>query len=151
MPATVEIIEFRFGDRIVDVDRWHKQPVLLVHLVKTMHASGRFFRHAAPILHDLVPAVWILTLDFEQQIFDHLLLFVCRFRLRPIAAFLEFVTFVNEQRGVAAIINYELWALAIRVRDRLISAPPIFFETLTFPRENRYARFRDRRRRMILC
>ena len=61
-----------------------------------MHAGGRLLRHTAPIFHDLVPAIGILALNFEQQILDDLLFLVCRFRLRPIAAFFQFVAFVNE-------------------------------------------------------
>ena len=29
MPAAVEIVEFRFGDRVVDVDRRNEQPIFL--------------------------------------------------------------------------------------------------------------------------
>ena len=67
MAAAVEIVELRFRDRIVHVDRGNEELVFLVHLVKAMHAGGRFLRNAAPILHDLVPAIRILALNFEQQ------------------------------------------------------------------------------------
>src|SRR5439155_954970 len=110
----------------------NKEAILLMHFVKAVDAGGRLLGNAAPIFHDLMPAVRILALDFEQQIFDHLFFLVRGFGLCPIAAFLEFVTFVDEQRGVAAIIDHELWALAVRMRDRLVSAPPIFLEAFAF-------------------
>ncbi len=128
MAATVEIVELRFCDRIVHVDRGNEQLVFLVHLIKTMHAGRCFLRNAAPIFHDLVPAIWILALDLEQQIFDDLLFFICRVCLGPIAAFFELVTFVNEQRRVAAVIDHELGTLAVRMRNRLVSTPPICFK-----------------------
>ena len=139
MPAAVEIVEFRFGHGIVHVDRRNKQPPFLMHFVEPMNAGGRLFRNPAPIFHDLVPAIGILTLDFEKQIFDDLLFFVSRFRFRPIAALLELVAFVNEQRRVATVINHQLRTFAVRMRDRPISAPPIIFKRFAFPCENGHA------------
>src|SRR6202030_4238267 len=98
-----------------------------------------------------MPAIRILTLDLEQQIFDDLLFLVGGFGFRPIAAFFELVAFVNEQSGVAAVINDELRAFAVRMRQRLVSAPPVFFQRFAFPREYRYARFRDRGGGVVLC
>ena len=128
MAAAVEIVELRFSDRIVDVNRGNEEAVFLMHLVKAMDAGGRFLGNAAPIFRDLVPAIRILALDLEQQIFDDLLFLVRRFSLCPIAALFELVTFVDEQRRVATVIDHELRAFPARVRDRLISRPPIFFE-----------------------
>src|SRR5215467_9514047 len=110
MPATIEIVEFRFGDGIVNVDRWNQQTAFFMHLVKAPNARGSLFRYAAPVLHDLVPAIRILTLNVQQQILYELFLLVCRFRLSPIAAFFQFVTLMDEQRGVAAIVDHQLWA-----------------------------------------
>ena len=107
-----------------------------MHLIKAMYAGRRFFRNAAPFLDDLVPAKRIVALNFEQQIFDDLLFLVRGFGLRPIAAFLQLVAFVDEQRGVAPIIDHQLGAFAVGMRNRLISAPPIIFKTLAFPRED---------------
>src|SRR5437773_7924187 len=125
MAAAVEIIELRFRHGVIDVDRWNEQPIFLMHFVKAMHAGGRLFRNAAPILYYLMPAVRILALDFEQQIFDDLLFLVRRFRLRPIAAFLEFVTFVDDQGRSTAVIDNELRTVALGMRRRLISASPM--------------------------
>src|SRR6267143_2185723 len=149
MPATVNVIELRFSDGIVDVYGRHEEPIFLRHFVKTTHTGCSLFRNAAPILCDLVPAIGILTIDFEQQIFDDLFLFVLRFRLCPIAAFLQLVAFVNEQRGISAIIYDELWTVAVRVRNRAISAAPVLFKRFAFPRENRDASLGDRRGSMI--
>ena len=79
-----------------------------------MHAGGRFFGNAAPILHHLVPAIRILALHFDEQILDDLLFLACRCRFNPVAAFFELVAFVDEQRRVAAVIDDELRAFAVR-------------------------------------
>ena len=62
MAADVKIVEFRFGDRIIHVDRWDEELILLLHFVKAMHAGGGFLRYAAPFLYELVPAQRILAL-----------------------------------------------------------------------------------------
>ena len=78
-------------------------------------------------------------MNFQQQILDDLLFLVRRFRLGPIAAFLELITFVDEQRRIAAIIDHQLRTFAVGMRDRLVSRPPILFERFAFPREHRDA------------
>ena len=80
----------------------------------------------------------------------HLLFLAVRRRLRPIAAFLELVAFVNQERHVAAIVDHELRPLAVRERNRLVGAPPVFLQRLALPGENRHACFRDRGGGMVL-
>ena len=150
MPAAIKVVEFRFGDRIINVDRGDKEPVFLMHFVKSMHPSGRFLGNTSPFLHNLVPAKRIFALNLQQQIFDHLLFPVSRFCFRPITAFLEFVPFVNEQGRVAAIIDHKLGAFAVGMRERAIGAPPIIFKRFPFPGENRDAGLCNRGRGMIL-
>ena len=115
-----------------------------------MHAGGRFFRNAAPFLHHLVPANGILRCDFLEKILDDLLFVAAARVFDPVVAFFELVAFVDEQRHVAAVIDHELRAFAVRERDRLIGAPPIFFERFALPREDRHAGFRDRGSGVIL-
>ena len=115
MPAAIKIVEFRFSNRIVDVDRRNKQPVFLRHFVKAMHACCSFLRNAAPIFDDLMPAIGILTMNFEQQIFDDLLFPIRGFGFCPIAAFLELVAFVYQQGGVSTVVNHQLWTFAFWV------------------------------------
>src|SRR5260221_4269034 len=57
---------------------------------------------------------------------------------------------MEEQGDIPAIIDDQLRSLAIRVRDRLVRAPPVFFQSLTFPGENRHACLRDSGGGMIL-
>ena len=71
-------------------------------------------------------------------------------RFRPVAAFFQFVAFVDEERHVAAVIDDELRTFAVRERDGLVGAPPIFLEALALPREDRHARHGDRGRGVIL-
>ena len=150
MPAAVEVIELRFGDGIVHVDCRNEQPVLLMHLVESMDTGCGFFRDTAPILYDLVPAIGILLMNLKEQILDDLFFSICRFRLGPIAAFFKLIALVNQQRGVAAIVDHQLWTFTFRVRNSAIGASPVVFQRFTFPGENRDAAFSDRCCGMIL-
>src|SRR6266566_5371282 len=150
MPAAIKVVEFRFGDRSIDVDRRDKEPVFLMHFVKSMHSSGCFLGNTAPFLDDLMPAKRIFALNLEEQILYDLLFPVGRFSFRPITAFLQLVPFVEEQSRVAAIVDYELGALAVWMRESAISAPPIIFQRFAFPGENGDAGLCDRRSGVIL-
>src|SRR5438477_11418374 len=125
MPAAIKVVEFRFGHRIIDVDRRDKEPVFLMHFVKSMHSSGCFLGNTSPFFDDLMPAKWIFALNLEQQILYDLHFSVGALAFRPITASLPFVTIVNEQRRVAAIIDHKLWPFAVGMRESAIGAPPI--------------------------
>ena len=46
LAAAVEIVEFRLGDGIIDVDRRQQQLALLLHDVEAVHAGGRLLGDA---------------------------------------------------------------------------------------------------------
>ncbi len=71
-------------------------------------------------------------------------------RIYPIAAFFQFVPFVDEKSHIATVVDHQLWTLTIRMRNRSVCTPPIFFQGLTFPREYGNTRFGDRGSRMVL-
>src|ERR1700746_2324982 len=121
-----------------------------MHLVESMHAGCGLFGNASPILYDLMPPIGILTMNLEQQILDYLFFLVRRFRLGPIAAFFELIALVNQQSGVAAIVDHQLWTFTFRMRNRSIRASPVIFQRFTFPGENRDAALGDRCCGMIL-
>ena len=51
--ATVKIVEFRFGDGVIDVDGRHQQFALLLHLIEAMNAGRGLFGDTAPIVDDV--------------------------------------------------------------------------------------------------
>ena len=55
-----------------------------------------------------------------------------------------------EQRGVAAVVEDHVRALAVRPRQRLLGAPPVLLERLALPGEDRDAGLGDRRGGVIL-
>ena len=61
--AAVEVVELRFGDRVVDVDGGNEQRALFLHAVEAMDAGGGLLGDAAPRGDDLVPALRSLSVN----------------------------------------------------------------------------------------
>lgn len=40
LTATVQVVEFGLGDRVVNIDSWHKEGLVLQHLVQVVNTSG---------------------------------------------------------------------------------------------------------------
>src|SRR5947207_3037232 len=115
-----------------------------------MDSRRGLFGDATPFFCDFMPAARIFTMNFLQQVFDDLFFFAAGRGVDPIAAVFEFVTFVNEQSSIAAVVDDELGAFAARMAKRFVSTPPIFFERLAFPGKNRDFRSGDGSGGMVL-
>ena len=110
--AAVKIVELRFRDRVVHVDGGNQQLAGFQHLVEAMHAGGGFFakRRSNPSPASCQRAGCSFCTSLEQ-ILDDLFFVAAARRVHPVAAVFEFVAFVDQQRGVAAVIDDELRAL----------------------------------------
>jgi len=75
---------------------------------------------------------------------------VVTWRVNPGVAIFEFVSFMNEEGGVAAVIDDELRAFVAGMRERRQGKVPIFFQRFSFVREDRDAGFRDGGGGMVL-
>ena len=151
LAATVEVVEFGFRHRVVDVDRGNKQDAVQFHFVEAMNARRRLFGDAFPLGNDVVETVRGLGMNFLEQVFDDRLFMAVGGAVHPVGfAVFEIITFVDEQGGIAAVVHDELGALAAGEGQCLVGTPPVFFEGFTFPGEDGNARRRDCRRRMIL-
>ena len=89
--AAIEIVEFRLGDGVVDVDRREQELAFLLHDVETVHAGGGLFRNALDVLGDLgEPALRLfLQQALDQREEDFLFLgarLVEELRRRPVSA-----------------------------------------------------------------
>ena len=122
----------------------------LVHLVEAMHAGGRFLGNAAPFLHHLVPAKRIFALHFEQQFLITCSSLLADSAVDPIATFFQLVAFVDEKRHVAAVVDDQLRAFAVREARAPGRCTTSILRGLAFPGENRNAGFGDRGGGMIL-
>ncbi len=68
--ATVEVIELRFCDGIVHIERRDEEFALLLEFVEAVDTGGGFFGHAAPFLHHRAPIDGIFAVDVFEEIFD---------------------------------------------------------------------------------
>src|SRR5690606_30743549 len=124
--------------RVVDVDGREEQRALLLHLIEAVHAGGGLFADALDARSHLAPEVLLVGEDFGEQLVENLLVAggeIRRLRDRPGALIL--LAEMNHHGGVAAVVEDKVRALSARPIKRLERAPPILFERLAFPRENR--------------
>jgi hypothetical protein len=70
-----------------------------------------------------------------EQVLDDLFLVAAALGVDPIGAILQLIAFVNQQRGVPAIVHDELGALAAGEGQRVEGAVPILFEGFALPGE----------------
>jgi len=136
--ATVDVVEFGFGDRVVDVDSGEQQSASLCHLVQSVDTGGGFFRDTNAFGGEGSPFVRVdlehvsdeLEDDFEFRI-------VGRFRVGHGAIFLEcsfgFHTFVDEEGSITAIIDNDVGTGAVGPVQGLVCAPPVLLKSLTLP------------------
>src|SRR6185369_6547076 len=81
---------------------------------------------------------------FVEEVLDDLLFLALGGSIDPATvALLELDALVDEERGVAAVIDDELGAEAALVRERLRGTPPVLFERLALPGEDGNARGSD--------
>ena len=148
--AAVEIVELRLRGGVVDVDGRDKEGAVFEHAVETLDAGGGLFRDALPALHDLMPVAGLFLGDLLEEVLDDLLFFGFRRRPGPLGTVLELVTLVDEERGVTAVVDDQLRAVAVGPGERLHRALPVFDEGLALPGEDREAGLGDRRGGMVL-
>src|SRR5438034_3895639 len=115
--AAVKVVELGFGDRVVDVDGGHEEIAGLEHLIKTVHAGGRLFADALPILDCLGEPAGALLRSTLDEFPDDVLLVAAARGVHPTASLLHFKAFVQEQGGVATVVHDKLRAFVSRMRE----------------------------------
>ena len=150
LAATVQVVEFRLGAGVVHVDRRNEQFARLLHLIKAMHAGRRFFAHTPPLGYRSVPFAVIFGQNLLQRIENDLLLVRRRFVIQRRSVVFGLVSFVDQQRGIAAVIDDQLRALPAGERHGHRRTPPVLGQRFALPRKDGNPRFGDGRRRMVL-
>ena len=97
-----------------------------------------------------MPVARLLLGDLLEEVLDDLLFFGLGLRVDPLGAVLEFVALVDEERGVATVVDDELGAVAVGPGERAHGALPVFFQRLALPGEDRHAGLGNRRGRVVL-
>ena len=102
-----------------------------------MDTGGGFLGNTFPILHDLGEDAGLFGMHILEEVLDDLLLEVAGRGVDPVRAILEFVALVNEEGGVATVIDDELRSKACRIDQGLPGAPPILLKRFALPGEHR--------------
>mmetsp|Transcript_3082 Transcript_3082/g.7336 ORF Transcript_3082/g.7336 Transcript_3082/m.7336 type:complete len:410 (-) Transcript_3082:35-1264(-) len=156
VPAPVHVVELRLCHAIVHVDRREKQLTLLRHLDETVHTSGCLLRHTPDSLRHAAPLRGILLdrlTEHRQHALELGVLGLSRIRKCPVLRerLLPPLSLVDQQRGIATIIDNHVRSVLARPGQCLLCAPPILLQSLTLPRKNRRSlSLRNRRRSMVL-
>ncbi len=113
--AAVEVVELRLRHRVVDVDRREQERPLLGHLVEAPDARRRLLGHADDLSGHLREALAVLgeRLVQQREEVDELLGLAGR-GVRRRAGGLVLDALVDEHRGVAAVVEDEVRAVAVR-------------------------------------
>src|SRR5690606_36205223 len=137
--AAIEIVEFRLGHAVIDVDGGPEQRALLLHLVETVNAGRGFFRHALHILRDLiVPARLFLQAALDRGEEDFLFFIARRVQEGGVAIFRALAE-MDEERCIATIIKDHVRRAAIGPFEDAVCVFPIFFKRLALHGKNRNA------------
>ena len=116
-----------------------------------MDAGGGLLGDALDLLADAAPLLRVLGERPLEQPQHHLeLLGVGRRGVGHGAGRLELGTLVDEQRGVATVVEDHVRTVAVGPGERLLGAPPVLLERLALPGEHRDAGLRDRRGGVVL-
>ena len=140
MAAAVLVVELGLGDRVVDVDGREEQLAVALHLVEPVDAGGRLLGDAADVVGDGRPAPGVLGQAVGEHPQDHGHLLGLRPRRvghRP--GLLELDPLVDQQGGVAAVVEDHGGTAFTGPAQGLLGAPPVLLEGLALPGEDRHA------------
>ena len=136
--AAIAVVELRFRHAVVDVDAGEGQHALLLHLVEAENARRRLLGHALDAGLDLgIPARRALEARLDGL--EQALLFLA-FRVpQHGGVLLGLSAKLDDQRGVAAIVEDHVCGLSAGPFQDAVHELPIFVEVLAFEGEDRRA------------
>jgi len=150
LAATVEIVELRLGDRIIDVDGREQELALLGHVVEPMHARGGLFGHALDGFADAaIPAMVGRQALLDRRVENLLLLVGGGLEEGRIAA-LGPDAEVDQQRGIAAIVQDHVGRAPVGPFEDAVRVVPVVDEALALDGEDWRAGDRDGGRCVVL-
>ena len=151
LAATVQIVELRLRNRIIYINGRDEQLAPRHHLIEAVHTGSRLLGDSAHLAYRAMPPLGVLSQHTAQYREDASLLVIRRLVIQRRRVFLCPISFVQEERSIAAIIHDEVRSLAPREAERHLRTPPILLEALALPGIYRDARRRYRSRGMVLC
>jgi len=144
--ASVQVIEFRLGDGIVNIDSREQEGTVLFHSVQSVDTGGGFLGNSMASSGDLVPLVGLSgfqkTLDDGKDNLEFGVVGAGRIRESSILEeeVLGLLTLVDEEGHVTTIINDKIRTVSLAIilgpSEGIKSALPVFLEGFSLPGEN---------------
>src|SRR6266540_1984556 len=141
--AAVEVVELGLGDGVVDVDGGNEKLAGFEHLVKAVNAGGGLLGDALPFADDGVEPAGAFAAAFLEEILDDGDFLVVARGVDPVVAILHVMALVEEERGIAAVIDDELRAFHAGMGEGVEGELPVLLEGLALDGEDRGARLGD--------
>src|SRR5262249_13589681 len=102
--TAIEIGELGLGYRVVYVEAGDEELASLEHLVEAMDTSRGFLGDAFPFPNDGVEPAGALAAAFLEEVLDDGHFVIVARGVDPVVAVLHLVAFVEQERGVTAVI-----------------------------------------------
>jgi len=139
--ASIDVVELRLGNRVINVNGREREFSFLGNLVKTVNTGGGFLWNTSKSLHDSSPSFRVFRDGSLQDSVKVLLVFSwVLLRIRKLFSFLidllPFSTFQNHHSGITTIVNKNIWSLVIREVESFKSKIPVFLEGFSLPCED---------------
>ena len=138
LAAAVEVVELRFGHRVIDVDGRNLQIAARVHLVEAVYAGRRFLGHAADVRQAArIPGRVGRQMRLDRGKEDG---FFFRFGMGEYGNILfRACAQMQQQRCVAAVIEDHVGGRAVRPFKNAVRVFPIIGERFALDGENGHA------------
>ena len=126
--TTVQIVEFGFCNGIIYVNGRYQQFAFFHHLIQAVYTGCCFFGNTFHLGNSTMPAGIIFGQDAMKGIQDNLFFVVASFTVDCFGIVFSPVSHVDQQRGVATVINNHMRTFSFRKAKRHVGTPPVFFQ-----------------------
>ena len=141
MFATINVIEFGFSDRVIDIDARAEQLVFLFEFVKTSNSSSSFFGDTLKVFREFAEVMFILRKIFIDCFVQPVFIFrVSSSRLNQSLSLVESLfsseTFNQVDGRITSVINNLIRTLSVTPVKTVVGKFPILLKRLSFPGKN---------------
>ena len=140
--ASIDIIELRLGDAIIDIDGLDQEFSLERHLIESVDTGGGLLGDTLKVGSHLGPFLGKTSLETFLDESHHLnelevieLGWVWELSsLGEVSLGLD--SLMDEESGITTIIDKDIWTIAVGPREHPVGKVPVFLEGLSFPCEH---------------
>lgn len=141
MFATIDVVEFGLGDRVVNVDAGAEQLVFFFEFVETSNSSSGLFGDTLKVFGEFAEVVFILGKIFVDCFVQPVFIFrLSSSGFNQLFSFVESLlnseTFNQVDSGITSVINNLVGSLSVTPVKAVVGEFPILFKGFSFPGED---------------